>query len=339
MKMPKVSACIITYNQEDFIEECLESVLSQSFEDMEIVIGDDCSTDKTSEICEYYQKKYPTLIKYRRRTENLGMMGNWIATIKDCQGKYIALCEGDDYWTDPLKLQKQVDFLEANSTFVLHSHNVQIVGTEFGQKVNKPYHELQLSAKISTEQLISGFRLPTNSIIFRGNLKTYLFKDLWMHKLRSADKCLYLTLAHYGNIFYDNAIMAAYRKHPGGAVGSYGRWDYNKHMVLHRNQIFFWINFKRFFYPKYRKIIKANIAKEYGQMALRAYKEEGYVADFLYCAVKTWMFHRPSFKQLRSDISPLLRSRLRVSYNQQHLNLRIFGSKLKQRLLTRLRLK
>ncbi len=110
-----VSACIISYNHEDFIGKCLDGALKQKVNfNYEIVVCVDKSTDNTLRICEEYQEKYPQTIKLYPRENNLGMIGNWIQSISDCQGKYIALCEGDDYWTDPLKLQKQVDILEAN---------------------------------------------------------------------------------------------------------------------------------------------------------------------------------------------------------------------------------
>ena len=123
-----VSACIITYNQEDYIRECLEGAVSQlvSF-DYEIVIGDDCSTDNTFAICQEFALKYPKIVRLFPRKKNLGMIGNWIKTIEDSKGKYIALCEGDDYWTDPLKLQKQVDFLEANLEYVLCFNKVNVL--------------------------------------------------------------------------------------------------------------------------------------------------------------------------------------------------------------------
>jgi glycosyltransferase involved in cell wall biosynthesis len=120
MSKQKVSACIITYNQESFIEDCLIGAINQNVNfNYEIVIGDDCSTDKTQEICLEYQAKFPNWIKYIRRSENLGMIGNWIATINECEGDYIALCDGDDYWTDPLKLPKQVKASESNEFFSL----------------------------------------------------------------------------------------------------------------------------------------------------------------------------------------------------------------------------
>lgn len=120
MSSPLASICCITYNHEKFIKQTLESFLMQKTNfDFEIVIGEDCSTDKTKDIILEYYKQFPNIINCFVGTTNIGMHANMACTIKACRGKYIAMCEGDDYWTDPNKLQKQVDFLEANPDYVL----------------------------------------------------------------------------------------------------------------------------------------------------------------------------------------------------------------------------
>ena len=120
-----VSVSMITYNHEAFIAEAIEGVVMQKTTfPFELVIGEDCSTDNTRAICIEYQKKYPDIIRLRLPEKNQGMMLNWINNIESGHGKYIALCDGDDYWTDPYKLQKQVDFMEVNPDFALCSHSV-----------------------------------------------------------------------------------------------------------------------------------------------------------------------------------------------------------------------
>ena len=119
----KVSACIITYDHESYIAECIEGALKQQVNfEYEIVIGEDKSTDNTLSICKAYQKKFPNLIRVIERPSNLGMIGNWARSLQECRGEYIALCEGDDYWTDPLKLQKQVNLMDANENLVFCFH-------------------------------------------------------------------------------------------------------------------------------------------------------------------------------------------------------------------------
>src|SRR5438094_537303 len=123
-----VSICMITYNHEKFVAEAIESVLKQKTTfPIELVIGDDKSTDSTPAIIKGYAEKYPGILKVRYNKENAGVVLNTVKTIEECSGKYIAMLEGDDYWTDPLKLQKQVDFLEKNPDFACSFHNVMVL--------------------------------------------------------------------------------------------------------------------------------------------------------------------------------------------------------------------
>lgn len=124
----KVSVFMITYNHEKYIAEALDSILMQKTDfDFDIVIGEDCSTDATRRIVLEYSRKYPDKIKLLLHNVNVGFISNMMYVLEACTGKYVAMCEGDDYWTDPFKLQKQVDFLEANKEYVLATHGYRIV--------------------------------------------------------------------------------------------------------------------------------------------------------------------------------------------------------------------
>jgi glycosyltransferase involved in cell wall biosynthesis len=115
-----VSVCLITYNQEQFISEAIESALMQEADfKYEIVISDDCSTDRTREICETYQQSYPDVIRLLPKTANVGLKKNFVRALTECQGKYIAYLEGDDKWTSPHKLAKQADVMEHDEGVVL----------------------------------------------------------------------------------------------------------------------------------------------------------------------------------------------------------------------------
>lgn len=116
-KAPCVSVCMITYNHERYIAQAIDGVLMQETDfPIELLIHDDASTDRTAEIVREYEKKHPSIIKAIYQTENQYSKGNppWVINLKRAQGEFIAYCEGDDYWTDPRKLQKQVDYLNAN---------------------------------------------------------------------------------------------------------------------------------------------------------------------------------------------------------------------------------
>ena len=112
-KNPLVSVHMITYNHELYIAQAVEGVLRQQTDfPFELVIGEDCSTDRTREIVLEHQKKHPETIRVITGERNVGASANELRTDKACRGKYVAYCEGDDYWHHPLKLQKQVDYLE-----------------------------------------------------------------------------------------------------------------------------------------------------------------------------------------------------------------------------------
>lgn len=117
---PKISVIIVTYNQEDTIARAIESVLRQTTTfPFEIVIGDDCSSDGTFTICQEYTSKYPEKIRLFRNETNMGVQANYFDSLLRCRGEYIADCAGDDFWIDPLKLQKEADLLDSNQDISL----------------------------------------------------------------------------------------------------------------------------------------------------------------------------------------------------------------------------
>lgn len=216
-----ISICMITYNHEKFIREAIESVLSQKTNfRFELVIADDCSKDNTRQICIEYQEKYPDKIKLLLPEKNLGMMANFVNTLQACNEKYIALCEGDDYWTDVNKLQKQVDFLEQNKDFVICFHNVVEF---FAKDSNKNFcYCLENQKDVSTlnDVLLRNF-MPTCSVVFRNKLIESL--PSWYYNLKMGDWALHLLNSEHGKIKYINEVMAVHRIHDGGV------WSGKKH--------------------------------------------------------------------------------------------------------------
>ena len=208
MKGIKVSACIITYNQQDYISNCLDGAVNQVLDyEYEIVIGDDCSTDNTFQICQEYANKYPDKIKLLSREKNLGMAKNWSTTIQKCTGKYVAICEGDDYWTDVHKLQKQVDFLESHSECVLSFHKVSVLKTngefveDFLTHVPEGYENILTLAQY-------GNYIHTPSVVYRNIIKEFPFE---FEQSPIVDFFLYLMLAEHGTIHYSEEKMCVYR--------------------------------------------------------------------------------------------------------------------------------
>jgi len=120
---PLLSIVTITYNHEPFIAKTIEGVLMQQVNfPIEFIIAEDCSTDGTRAICQQYADQYPELIRLITSESNVGAIANERRAMQAARGKYIAFCEGDDYWTDPLKLQKQVDFLESHPDYSVTFH-------------------------------------------------------------------------------------------------------------------------------------------------------------------------------------------------------------------------
>lgn len=232
-KKPLLSVALITYNQEDFIAECLEGMVHQQTNfPFEIVVGEDCSTDSTRAICIAYKEKYPDLIRLIFPENNLGMMGNWINTINSCEGKYVAICEGDDYWTDNSKLQKQVDFLETNPSFSMCSTAAQ-----------RYYYERFWDAPISKEVLTTkdilaeDWGIMTATIVFR---KEMLEMPQWFSQVKNGDYSLQLLLSLKGNIGCISDVTSVYRQHLGGVSNSltafkqaswliYLLWEFNNY--------------------------------------------------------------------------------------------------------------
>ena len=149
MNTPLVSICCITYNHAQFIQKCLDGFLMQQTDfPIEILIHDDCSTDGTTEIIREYEAKYPDLIFPLYEEENQYQQGKAAEidfyNYRRARGKYIAYCEGDDYWIDPLKLQKQVDFMEANPEYSVCFHDFQVYDVRRGKLYNMQYKNPQL---------------------------------------------------------------------------------------------------------------------------------------------------------------------------------------------------
>lgn len=205
-----VSICMITYNHEKFISEAIEGVLMQKTTfPIELIIGEDCSTDNTRKIVAEYAEKYPEIIRPLLPEKNLGMMKNFIDTMQAATGTYIALCEGDDYWTDPYKLQKQVDFLEANEEYSICFHNVQIK-LEKEEKFVDDFITHDMPETSDIYDLLTENYIHTPSVLFRSNEQS--INDLQsMPPIPMGDYPLYLLIARNGKIKKISEIMAVYR--------------------------------------------------------------------------------------------------------------------------------
>tara|TARA_B100000378_G_scaffold190473_1_gene154820 strand:- start:4387 stop:5283 length:897 start_codon:yes stop_codon:yes gene_type:complete len=215
INVPLVSICCITYNHADFIEECLDGFLRQhtNFQ-FEILIHDDASTDGTSVIIEEYSKNHENLFKPIIQNENQYSKGiraiNSTFNFPRAKGKYIAICEGDDYWTDPLKLQKQVDFLEENPGFSGVGTNSLVYFENTGEE--KLFNKDDRESDLNFENFLKERKFHTASFLFRNTLQYP--KDFT--KVLSGDRLLFLLVALQGKIKYFTDVTCIYRKNDGG---------------------------------------------------------------------------------------------------------------------------
>ena len=215
--IPLVSISCITYQHAPYIRQCLDGFLMQRTDfAFEVLIHDDASTDGTEEIIREYEAKFPDIIKPLYEEENQwvkGRRGSKTFNYPRAKGKYIALCEGDDYWTDPLKLQKQVDFLEENEEYVVTSHDAKIVD-ENGNLIKESKLPDELKRDFSAEEIKKGAWLLTLSMCFRNVLPDFPKE---MMKVRNGDTFLISLLGSYGKGKYLGDIKPAiYRAHDGG---------------------------------------------------------------------------------------------------------------------------
>lgn len=275
----KVSVLTITYNHEKYVAQAIESVLMQEVNfDYELVIGEDCSTDKTREIVVEYQKKYPNRIRLLLNEKNMGMNRNFVQTYHACKGQYIALLEGDDYWTSPQKLQKQVDFLDKHPDFVICFHNVQII-YEDDAKESSLYNIDQQEVS-SIENLFSCNFINTASCLFRNKLFSK-FPE-WIYKLSFADWPLHILNAEYGKIMYINEAMGVYRIHKGGIWSCLAAYNPKKRIIIDTMVIEFLKIIDRHFKYKYRYAIRQALIPRYVSLIKELISEDNHKKAIFY---------------------------------------------------------
>ena len=216
----KVSICCLTYNHKKFIRQCLDGFVMQKTNfKFEVFVHDDASTDGTPDIIKEYQQKYPDIIKPIFQTENQFSKGNPISRkfiYPLFKGKYVALCEGDDYWIDEYKLQKQVDFLESNPDYSICFHPVKFVYEDKPNKSNIYPSKRFLSQNLTFEKLLQDNFIQTNSVVYRWRFYNDDIEDVFPIGIRPGDWYLHLCHAKIGKIGVIKDVMSVYRRHSGG---------------------------------------------------------------------------------------------------------------------------
>ncbi len=234
---PVVSIACITYSHATYIAECIEGFLMQETTfPVEILIRDDASTDGTAEIVRSYEKKHPNLIKGIYETENQyskGVKPGRVAWRK-ANGKYVAFCEGDDYWTDPSKLQRQVDFLESNLECSACFHQVNRVDAS-GLYI-APFTEV-IQDYFVVDDVLLKTRHHTSSLLIRSYAWLKVLPN-WCNQVFLGDRLLAVFLANEGPLGFINLTMSSYRLHDGGIHTGAEELDLLKKYLIMYEQFF-----------------------------------------------------------------------------------------------------
>lgn len=244
--MATVSVCMISYNHEKFIAQAIESILSQkTSHQIEIVIGDDCSTDQTKAIIESYQARFPDTFMVLPSEKNIGMIPNFIRTYEASTGKYVALLEGDDYWTDELKLEKQINFLEQHPDFAICHHRIK-----FLDENKQSFKTSSVQKEVTTiEDLALDNNISTPSCVFRNKLFGEFPASIYNSAI--GDYFLHLLNAQYGKIKFLNETMSVYRIHNNGV------WSNKSNLIRMSN----WVKSLDLLIVRFDGVTKDNLMK------------------------------------------------------------------------------
>ena len=268
---------MITYNHENYIREAIEGVLMQKTNfPVGLVIGEDCSNDNTRQICQEYASKN-SVINLLPSETNLGMMANFIRTFQACTGKYIALCEGDDYWLDPLKLQKQVDFLEENKKDVICTHSVLEI--DENNKFTRILEPSIIKNEYTYRDINLNLTIWTCSVVFRNCLNEI---PKWVQSLPAGDFPLWLLLSKYGNILYINEAMSVYRNNNSGIHSSLSRTKkiINGLVLVKKMKRYFPLEYQDFF-KEHNKVYLNFLSNEINELSSQEKYSEARKSIFL----------------------------------------------------------
>jgi glycosyltransferase involved in cell wall biosynthesis len=275
----KISVIVTAYNHEKFIIQCLNGILQQERRgfDLEVILGDDCSTDHTFQIMQDHQQRLPGIFKILSTEHNLGVMKNIKRCLDACSGDFIAFCEGDDYWTDCHKLEKQFEFMEGHPDYSLCFNAIMFYEEYYNQ-----YRAYSEQMHFDDDTLSVGDLIKCNYI---GNMSCCFYRaevikriPVEIFELPISDCMLNMLCCRYGKIGFIRDWMSVYRIHPHGAWS--GISNQEKHdVMLKRLEIY------RRYFPEYGTQIgelqqsverrygrKPNLIKKIIHLSLRAFR-------------------------------------------------------------------
>lgn len=298
MEKPLVSVHIITYNHREFIAESLEGVLMQKTDfPFEIIVGEDFSTDGTRDIVFEFEKRFPEKIKVVTGDKNVGAANNAIRAFDACRGKYIAVLEGDDHWIDPLKLQKQVDFLETNPDFSICFTNTRV--DYFNNEAPSYLLNETIQKDVFTLDDLIGedeiWFMATASLMFRTT--SILPLPEWFPHSKSGDIPLAILAARHGKIKYLPDVTSVYRKHAGGVSLT----DHKNDAKFLFNRIFMYSHLDKETEFKFHHRFRRNIGRYY-YMLLGSQQYRNDYTGRLPLAIKYIRLNMPGVPDLKNVI-------------------------------------
>lgn len=247
----KVSVLTTTYNHEPFIAQNIIGVLAQQTDfDIEHIIGDDCSTDGTRAVVEHFWRQRPDVINPILRERNVGRRNNFMDCFYACQGEYIAIVEGDDYWTASHKLQVQADFLDANPDFAICFHALEHCSEEGSQP---PRINRRSRTRYTLDDLLESNIVPTCTMMFRNHLFAQF--PAWFADVPAGDWPLSVLNAQHGDIGYIDEVMAVQRIHSGGV------WSHKPASERRQSSVAILQALRDNLDPRFRPVLDQSIAR------------------------------------------------------------------------------
>lgn len=276
----KVSVAMITYNHEKYIAQAIESVLMQETDfEYEIVIGEDASTDGTRDIVRNYHKKHPDKIRILLHDRNIGANANTIQTRSACAGRYIAYLEGDDYWIDKRKLQKQAAFLDQHPAFSMCYTGAQKID-ENGRLILDNMVPHKYRKRQSQEDLVAGFAPPALTVMAR---RVPLIFPQFSLALVNLDYFEYAMITEYGPAGYLADITACYRIHSGGI------WSMKDEEYITRHGLELAEALLKHFGRKYKAMLLSKVRWYYGSL-IRLYLRQRRYGKLLFPCLRLFRF-------------------------------------------------
>jgi glycosyltransferase involved in cell wall biosynthesis len=294
-QLPLISVFLLAYKHGKFIRQAITSVLAQVTDfPYEIVIGDDCSPDDTLAIIREFETANPSIIRVLTSEKNLGAQPNAIRILDNCKGKYIATLEGDDYWLDPYKLQKQATFMEANPSFAICFTNTKV---EFFDTDDVSY---VLNQNLEKDVFTIDDLIAEKEIWFMGTATLFYKASFalplppWFYKTKSGDIPMIMLAARNGDIKFLPDVTAVYRRHSEGASNTDGKNDAR----FLENRIMMYTNLNRDTGYKFHDRFKKNLGGWY-YLLLNSYQYENSYFKKLGIAVKYMSLMYPNIPNLK----------------------------------------